>query len=114
MFKKEGTKTQKRSRFSTILFSIQWFIIGLVSAIDCYWSIKLQESLLVNEQNPIGVYLIKLDNGDIALFMMWKIIGTIVTLGLLIVLYKYNSKIAQLSCFGVCIFQILLLIYLCY
>lgn len=99
---------------SIIFFSIQWLIIGFISAFDSYCSIKYRDFLYEFEQNPIGRYLIELDNGDVSLFIMIKIMGTILTLGILILLFLYNSKIGQISCFGVCTFQLFLLIYLCF
>lgn len=95
-----------------IIFAINWLIIGIISAIDCYWSIRLQESLYENEQNPLGRWLIELGGGDIALFMMCKIIGTTIALGILILLFMHKRTWAHISCFCVCIFQIILLIYL--
>lgn len=94
------------------IFAIQWLTIGIISAIDCYWSIRLQDSLYENEENPIGRYLIELDDGGIALFMMLKIIGTITALGILALLLKFKPKMAHISCFCICILQIALLLYL--
>lgn len=99
-------------RLLTIIFICQWLTIGVISAIDCYWSIILSDSLIETEQNPIGLWLIQFGDGNIALFMMCKIIGTILSLGILVLLYHFRPKLAHCSCFGVCVFQILLLIYL--
>ena len=97
-----------------VIFAINWLIIGIISAIDCYWSIRLQEVLYEHEQNPVGRWLIDLGGGDIALFMMCKIIGTTISLGCLVLLYIYKESWAHISCFCVCIFQLLLLAYLYY
>lgn len=96
------------------IFTIQWLIIGIISAIDCYWSIRLQDTLYQYEQNPLGKWLIEMGGGDVALFMMVKMIGTIVALGSLVLLYKYKRVFAHISCTCVCFFQIILLLYLTY
>ena len=52
-----------------IIYGALWLSIGIISAIDIYWSIFLQEVLVETELNPIGKFLITVAGGDIALFM---------------------------------------------
>ena len=93
-------------------FAVMWLAIGLISAIDLYWAVKNQQIMLHNEENPIGRYLIGLDNGSVALFMGIKMAGTILALGFLIVLYHYRRLYAWLSMVSLTIAQFLLLYYL--
>jgi len=95
-----------------IIYAILWLSIGFVSAIDVYWSIVLQEVLIETELNPIGKFLIKASNGDVALFMFCKVMGLVVVLGILAILYNYKKRIAWCSIIGVAIFQFWLLWYL--
>ena len=60
-----------------------WLIIGLISAVDVYYAIKFQKTLESMEENPIGLHLIELSNGDISLFMGLKVSGTVLVLGFL-------------------------------
>ena len=58
---------------------IYFFLLGIITLVSCYdvyASIKYQEVLYSNEENPIGRWLIRLDNGDVALFMTVKMVGT--------------------------------------
>ena len=93
-------------------FAMMWIAIGLISSIDLYWAVKNQHIMLYNEQNPIGRYLIRQDNGDVALFMGIKMAGTILALGFLIFLYHHKRLYAWLSVIFLTIAQFLLLFYL--
>ena len=93
-------------------FSMMWIAIGLISSIDLYWAIKNQNIMLCNEQNPVGRYLMRQDGGSVALFMGLKMAGTILALGLLIVLYHYKRLYAWLSILFLTVAQFLLLYYL--
>ena len=98
--------------FKNLIYGLLWLSIGLVSAIDIYWSIVLQDVLIETELNPLGKILIESDGGSVALFMFCKVVGLVVALGLLVILYHYKKRIAWLSILGVFIFQAWLLWYL--
>ena len=93
-------------------FAAMWLAIGIISSIDLYWAVKNQHIMLYNEQNPIGRYLIRQDDGDVALFMGVKMAGTILALGVLIVLYHHKRLYAWLSITSLTVAQFLLLYYL--
>lgn len=93
-------------------FAVLWLAIGLISAIDLYWAVKNQHIMLHNEENPIGRYLIGLDDGSVALFMGVKMAGTILALGFLIFLYHYRILYAWTSIIILTAAQFLLLYYL--
>jgi len=95
-----------------VYFTVMWLAIGWISAIDLYWAIKNQHIMLNNEENPIGRYLIGLDDGSVALFMGIKMAGTILALGFLIFLYHYRRLYAWLSIIFLTAAQFLLLYYL--
>tara|TARA_R110002110_G_scaffold63394_7_gene176378 strand:+ start:482 stop:796 length:315 start_codon:yes stop_codon:yes gene_type:complete len=63
-----------------ILISLAWCSIALISSVDVYFAIKLQNDLYDNEINPIGKWLMDMDNGDVALFMALKFLGTLIVL----------------------------------
>ena len=89
-----------------------WMAIGIISAIDIYWSIINQSVLWEMEQNPIGRYLIEKDGGSIALFMAIKVGGTIIALGVLVFLYHWKQKYAWPTIIILTLAQISLLSYL--
>ena len=50
---------------SKFILHICCVIIVLVASIDTYWLSKNSDIIIHVEQNPLGQYLIELDNGDI-------------------------------------------------
>lgn len=93
-------------------FALMWLAIGIISSIDLYWAIKNQHIMLYHEQNPVGRYLMRQDGGGVALFMSMKMAGTILALGVLIVLYHYKKLYAWLSIIPLTMAQFFLLYYL--
>ena len=43
-----------------VIYGFLWFSIGLISAVDVYWSIVLQDILVKTELNPMGKFLINI------------------------------------------------------
>ena len=92
-----------------IAYAQLWLFIGFASAVDIYVSIQTQEYLYELEVNPVGRWLIELDDGDIALFMGVKMAGTTLALGFLVWLYNLKPSWAWPSIFGVAIMQLFVL-----
>ena len=80
---------------STLLLTGMWLFIGLVAAYDVYLSVKYQETLRFQELNPVGQWLLAIDDGSIAVFMGAKLLGTVITLGTIQVLYWYKRRIGM-------------------
>ena len=93
-------------------FALLWLSIGLISSVDLYWCIKNQHIMAQTEENPIGRYLIELDQGDVALFMGVKVAGTVMALGALIFLYHWKKRYAWIVTIVLSIAQFCLLYYL--
>ena len=93
-------------------FGFLWLFIGLVSAYDAYWLVKLREVIVENELNPIGRFLIYIDNGDVSLFLGLKFGGTILVLGFLLITYFFKKWLAWCLIVPLSIAQLLLLVYL--
>lgn len=104
-----------RSSMPLFLYSV---IIGLVSLYDMYLTVKYAMYLKYMEQNPVGRWMMQLDqvkNGsmpDLTLFLSAKSIGTLVVLIVLAVLYHRRRRIGHPVAVGVSSFQVLLLWYL--
>ncbi len=73
---------------TNLFFYISCLLIACISAIDVYWLIKNQDFIARVEQNPVGVWLINKDGGDVALFAMVKMMTTFFVVGILITLFK--------------------------
>ena len=92
-----------------VAYAEMWLFIGFASAFDIYMSIKTQEYLLGLEMNPVGRWLIRLDDGDVALFMGIKTAGTTLALGILVWLYFHKRSWAWISIFFVSLMQLFVL-----
>ena len=64
------------------------------------------------EQNPIGMYLIQLDKGDVSLFIFLKVLGTFTVMATLYMLRKYKITWAYIIASILTILQCILLVYL--
>jgi hypothetical protein len=98
---------------SYLLFVVSWLVIGAVSAINTFLTVKYRAVMQTTEENPLGLYLIQQDGNDVSLFVGWKVAGTIACLGLLIVVARYARRGVANVVFGtVAAAQGLLLWYL--
>jgi hypothetical protein len=94
------------------VFEFLCFVIAIISTIDLYFIGKTRTIIQESEQNPIGQYLIRLDHGDISIFIAAKFLGTLLALYGLFKLHYLKFKYALLITWAIAIAQILLLIYL--
>ena len=92
-----------------ILWGFIWIL--LVSMIDHYLAIKFQESILEFEWNPLGVFLIHLDAGSIALFMTLKLGFLWVIAAIILRLYRFKKKYAYAAIATLSFVQLLLIFF---
>lgn len=97
----------------SLIFPALWLLIGAISAIDTYLTVKFRESLIFLESNPIANILLDLDEGDASLLIGFKFLGSIIALGILAALYFQNRRIGLMVSSGLACFQVGLLCYLC-
>lgn len=104
-----------QSVYSTILYL---FIVGSVSAYDIVLTIKYAAYLKYMEENPIGRWLMRLDeleNGclpDLTWFLTAKMIGTVIVLAGMAALILWKGKLGHPVAIGVSLFQLCLAAYL--
>jgi hypothetical protein len=98
--------------YQNLIFPGLWLLIGSISAIDTYLTVKFRESLVLLESNPIANLLLDLDQGDASLLIGFKFLGSIIALGILAALYLQNRRIGMMVSSGLACFQIGLLYYL--
>ena len=85
--------------------------VFVVSMMDHYYTIKLDHYILIEERNPVGLYLINLDGGSVALFMTIKMIS-LWGIGLILyILYKRKRSYAWAGLLSLSLVQILLVYY---
>jgi hypothetical protein len=99
---------QQRNLYIFLFLCLYVFI---VSMIDHYYTIKLDHYILIEERNPVGLYLINLDGGSVALFMTIKMISLWGIGGVLYILYKRKRSYAWAGLISLSIVQTLLLYY---
>lgn len=103
---------------SSIPVGFHCAIIGLVSLYDMYLTVLYASSLKYMERNPVGRWLMRLDDlpggviPDLTLFLSAKSMGTFLVLLIVTTLYYRRRRIGQPVALGVSLFQILLAGYL--
>lgn len=104
--------TQIKTICSDLVFSVCFWWIFLVSMMDHYLTIKLQEVILDTERNPLGLWLIHLDGGSVALFMTFKMSFLWLIYFIVLFLYKVKRTWAIIILLSLSFFQLLLVFYL--
>lgn len=108
----------RRWRKSAISTATYLIVIASVAIYDILLTIKYWESLKQLEENPIGRWLMNLDQVEkvaipnLALFVVAKSIGTIIVLITVYTLVKRRGRIGHPIGAGVSSFQLLLATYL--
>ncbi len=90
-------------------------IIAFVTFYDASWIITplLDDETLYNaELNPLGIWLMDLDNGGRMLFFKCKIVGSCISLACLWWLYHYKHKYCWAVVIPITILQIALFFFL--
>jgi hypothetical protein len=95
-----------------MIFPGLWLFIGLVSAFDTYLTVKFQDSLEIEELNPLARMLLQLDGWDPALFIGVKFLGSVMVLGILAALHLSDRRIGLVIATAIASFQLGLLGYL--
>lgn len=97
------------SKSKTLLYTMI-FLIGLIGVMDNIMNIQFMDSLEVNEQNPVALWLIR--KWGIPNFVVVKSIGVVSVVSLLCIIIKSKWRYFIIS--SVFAFQIWLFCYLSY
>ena len=90
-----------------------WVFIAFVEIYDMYLSIKLSDILYEQELNPIGRFLMRLDGGDVALFMALKMSAILIVLtGIIMFFYTKRNIIAWIFLILAFLSRLILLLFL--
>src|SRR5580692_4880674 len=93
-------------------FTCALLFVGAVSFYDGYLVVRTGDMIEDFEKNPVGLYLIKIDNGSPSVFLRVKAAGTILVLAGLSFLRRRSKRLASPIAFGLFAFQTGLLIFL--
>jgi len=95
-----------------LLFIGTLAFVGAVSVYDGYLVVRTGDEIEAFEKNPVGLYLIQIDNGNPDVFLRVKAAGTIVALTGLSFLHRRSRRLAGPIAFALVAFQTGLLIFL--
>lgn len=95
-----------------IAFPVLVALIAGVSLFDTFLIVKFADDLIWMEENPIGRWLLRVNNWQVGLFVSTKLIGTCIVVGTLITLRHLNSRKTMPVTTSVAAFQTGLLGYL--
>lgn len=93
-------------------FAALWSVIILVAVIDGYYMLINHEIIVQTELNPVGRFLLALDQGEVRYFFLLKCCGTIITSSVLLVIYWKQRSRGLATTTGVALFQLGLLKFL--
>ncbi len=99
------------NRWSYRVFTIAWLLIMAVSIYDACLLFKLREVIEHTERNPVGLWLIK-SFGSVWLFILLKVIGTLIVCTVLRILVQYYHRIGLVVTLALAFLQSLLFLYL--
>lgn len=108
----EKRKSKLRLLQPTNLFLGMLAFIAIVSVHDAALLVVNQGAIQEFEQNPIGSWLIELNNGSVWLFVILKLLGTSVVCAVLASIYEYSKSIAMMVVGPLAAMQAVLLGYL--
>ena len=92
-------------------FPMLWSFVGVVSAIDTYLTFRFKDLMWQLESNPLGRYLIKVNDGSVNVFIRTKVAGTIVVLSVLATLHVYRRRWSFPITASIAAFQFALIVY---
>jgi hypothetical protein len=87
-------------------------LIAAISVHDAMLVIVNHESIVEEERNPIGQWLLAIRGGDIWLFVLVKLLGTSVVCSTLITLFRSRPHMALVAASFLAGLQLVLLTYL--
>lgn len=93
-------------------FPLSMLIIAFVSLFDTYLIWRFEEQMMWMEENPIGYWLLAMDDGRIGIFVRTKLAGTICVLSTLAIMWRLRSRIVFPVTTSVASYQVGLFFYL--
>jgi hypothetical protein len=93
-------------------FTAALLFVGGVSFYDGYLVLRTGDMIEDFEKNPVGLYLLRIDNGNPSVFLRVKAAGTILALTSLSLLHRRHKRIAAPIAFALSAFQTGLLVFL--
>jgi len=107
----------ERHRRSGFFARHRWFacalvFIGFVSLYDAWLIARFEESIVFMEENPVGRWLLQINNGGSGVFIRVKLAGTLIVLTTLLIMRWQESRAVVPVTTSISSFQAGLLCYL--
>lgn len=99
-------------RVGDLMFAVCCLLVVAISVHDAMLVVLHRNLIHQFEQNPIGLWLIELQGGDVSLFVWLKLMGTALAGTILILLYEAWRRLAIVVSSALAMGQITLLWYL--
>lgn len=93
-------------------FGLCVLFIASISVHDAILIILNDDVIDEVEQNPLGRWLLRMQGGDVWLFVLVKLAGTAFVCAALITLYQIHRRVALAVSSALAAFQFILLVYL--
>jgi len=93
-------------------FPILLSLIAAVSIFDTLLIVRFRETIDVMEENPIGIWLLKVAAGEVEVFVRAKIAGTLIVLSVLTFMRIRRSRKAFPVTTSIAAYQTSLLTYI--
>lgn len=94
------------------VFGLCCLFVMVVSVHDATLVVVNHEVIYDAEQNPVGRWLLEVQEGKVWLFVMLKLIGTALACTVLIKLNQYSKRFGMITAGALAILQSMLLCYL--
>lgn len=95
------------------VFAAGWIFVILVSVIDGYLLLQNRDVIGSFEKNPLGNALLAINGGKVWLFLVLKLLGTILSATALVLVFQHNNVLGLVVVLTIACFQFGLLIFLC-
>ena len=96
----------------SVVFVSAWMTIVLVAVYDDFMLVINRAVIVEAEMNPLGRWLIAANGGEVWLFVLMKLIGTVVVSTTLLFCYWRNRRLGLLVCIAIATMQLALLVVL--
>lgn len=90
-----------------LVLGFLWIL--LISMLDHYLTIKFQDTIMTDEINPFGRFLLRLDGGSVALFMTLKMLFLWVIAAIILSLYQIKKRFAYACLLALSMVQLFLI-----
>ena len=97
-----------------VVFALSWSFVILVSVLDGYLLLYTRDVIGDSERNPVGLALLAINGGQVWLFLLLKLIGTVLVSMWLLVIHRKNPRRGLMIVIPIACFQLGLLIFLGY